>query len=371
MWCSPLFIREPGGDVSAGVSNMTPDFIARLIGMAFFALLGARIGTDAAPSLGLPDTATSIIFSMIGVLFGLLIGPWISVRPLRSLRRAVTETPVDTLLTSLIGLIGGLAIALLLAYPLSQLQSPFGNYAPSIASAIFGYLGLTLFRLRSRELLGMLNERSGRRARALFMGGERTILLDTSVLIDGRIVDIAKTGFLGGTLAVPRFVISELQRVADSSDTQRRNRGRRGLERLNALRREPGVAFNIIEEDAEEVTEVDDKLIALAVRLNAPIVTIDFPMNQVARAQGVNVLNINSLANAVRSAYIPGETFALRIIQEGKEQNQGVGYLEDGTMVIVENGKGFMDRSIYVTVTKLISKETGRIIFAVPDTSKH
>src|SRR5689334_22143451 len=131
---------------------MTPDFISRLIGMVIFALIGARIGSDAAPSLGLPDTATSLIFSMVGVLFGLLVGPWVLVRPLRSLRRAVTETPVDALLTALIGLVGGLAIALLLAYPLSQLQSPFGNYAPTVASALFGYLGLLLFRVRSREI---------------------------------------------------------------------------------------------------------------------------------------------------------------------------------------------------------------------------
>src|SRR6185295_18739557 len=120
---------------------MTPDFISRLIGMVFFALLGARIGSDAAPGLNLPDTATSLIFSMIGVLFGLLVGPWVTVRPLRALRRSITETPVETLLTSLTGLIGGLTLALLLAYPLSQLQSPFGNYAPTVASALFGYLG--------------------------------------------------------------------------------------------------------------------------------------------------------------------------------------------------------------------------------------
>jgi uncharacterized protein YacL len=352
---------------------MSLDFASRLLGMVIFAIVGARMGVDSAATLSLPTLATSFIFALVGILFGLIITPFITVRPLRTANRVITEMPMEVLFTGFIGLVIGLLLALLVAYPLSLLSSPLGNILPPLVSAVGAYLGIALFTARSRETWTFMNEwlGIGHPRAAANPGAERILLLDTSVLIDGRIVDIAKTGFLGGTLTVPRFVMSELQRVADSSDTQRRNRGRRGLERLNALRREPGVAFNIIEEDAEEVTEVDDKLIALAVRLNAPIVTIDFPMNQVARAQGVNVLNINSLANAVRSAYIPGETFALRIIQEGKEQNQGVGYLEDGTMVIVENGKSFMDRSIYVTVTKLISKETGRIIFAVPDNSKH
>ncbi len=346
---------------------MTPDFISRLLAMVIFALLGARLGQDAAPALGLPDTATSIIFSMIGVLFGLLIGPWISVRPLRSMRRAVTETPVETLLTSLIGLIGGLAIALLLAYPLSQLQSPFGNYAPTVASAVFGYLGLTLFRLRARELLGLLSDRSGRRARTLFMGAERTILLDTSVLIDGRIVDIAQTGFLGGTLAVPRFVISELHQVADSADPLRRSRGRHGLSNLTELQRDGISPFKIIEEDIPEISAVDDKLVALALKIHALIITNDNPLNNVAEAQGVMVLNVNLLANAVRSMYLPGESFAIRIIQEGREPDQGVGYLEDGTMVVVEGGHEFMDRAIQVTVTRFINRPTGRMYFAVPE----
>jgi uncharacterized protein YacL len=347
--------------------NMTPDFISRLIGMVFFALIGARFGADAAPGLGLPDTPTSIIFSMIGVLFGLLVGPWIIVMPLRALRRSITETPVDTLLTSLIGLIGGLAIALLLAYPLSQLQPPFGNYAPTVASALFGYAGLVLFRMRSRELLGMLGERSGKRARSLFMGGERLILLDTSVLIDGRIVDIAQTGFLGGALAVPRFVISELHQVADSTDPLRRARGRHGLQNLTKLQQDGMNLFKIIEEDIPDVSAVDDKLVALALKMNSLIITNDNPLNNVAEAQGVMVLNVNLLANAVRSMYLPGESFAIRIIQEGREPDQGVGYLDDGTMVVVEGGRQYMDRTIQVMVTRFINRPTGRMYFAVPD----
>ncbi|HVZ16246.1 MAG TPA: PIN domain-containing protein [Terriglobales bacterium] len=348
------------------------EFASRMIGMVIFALVGARLGVSAAPILGMPQLGVSVIFSLVGILFGLIMTPWITIRPLRILRRFVNEMPVDALFTTLLGLLIGLLVGLLAAYPLSLLDAPFGTFLPAVVLVLSAYLFTTIFNVRSREVWLFLSEwfGIGMKRHLLGAGTERQLILDTSVLIDGRIVDIAKTGFLGGTLVVPRFVISELHRVADSSDAQRRNRGRRGLTKLNELQRESGVAFKIIEEDIEEVPEVDDKLIALALRMNSPVVTIDYPMNQVAAAQGATVLNINALANAVRSAYIPGETFALRIIQDGKEAGQGVGYLEDGTMVIVENGKDYMDRTLYVEVTKLINRETGRIIFAKPADSK-
>ena len=344
------------------------EFASRMIGMIVFALLGARLGVGAAETLVLPQLGVSFIFSLVGILFGLIMTPWITIRPLRALSRFVNEMPVETLFTTILGLLLGLLVGLLAAYPLSLLADPLGAILPFVALLLSSYLLTTIFNLRSREIWQFLSDwlGVGPRRSALAAGTERQLILDTSVLIDGRIVDIAQTGFIGGTLVVPRFVISELHRVADSSDAQRRNRGRRGLTKLNELQREAGVAFKIIEEDVAEIPEVDDKLIALALRLNSPVVTIDFPMNQVAAAQGATVLNINSLANAVRSAYIPGETFAIRVIQDGKEQGQGVGYLEDGTMVIIENGKEFMDRTIYVEVTKLINRETGRIIFAKP-----
>lgn len=344
------------------------EFVSRMIGMVLFALAGARLGILAAAALGLPELGVSFIFGLVGVLFGLILTPWITVRPLRWLSRLVKEMPVEVMFTTLFGLVLGLMIALLAAYPLSLLDEPFGTLVPLFILLLATYLLTTIFNIRSREVWLFLNEWLGWGPKGSLLGAgtERQLILDTSVLIDGRIVDIAKTGFIGGTLIVPRFVISELHRVADSSDAQRRNRGRRGLTKLNELQREPGIAFKIIEEDFEEVAEVDDKLVMLALHMNAPVVTIDYPMNQVAAAQGATVLNINALANAVRSAYIPGETFAIRVIQDGKESGQGVGYLEDGTMVIIEGGKESMDRTIYVEVTKLINRETGRIIFAKP-----
>ncbi|MCC6614863.1 MAG: PIN domain nuclease [Anaerolineae bacterium] len=348
---------------------MSVEFTFRMIGMVICALLGARFGLDAAVSVGLPPDVSSLLFALIGVLFGLIMTPYFTVRPVRAISKTINGMPVEVVFMAIVGTLIGLLLGLLFAYPLSALEQPLGGILPPVASVVFAYLGLTLFTVRSREFWAFLTDWLGIGRRRAFagMGMERQLLLDTSVLIDGRIVDIAKTGFVGGTLVVPRFVVQELQRVADSSDTQRRNRGRRGVDKLKELQRETLVSFKIIDDDIEGVDEVDDKLIALALKLNAPIVTIDFPLNRVAEAQGAQVLNINLLANAVRSVYIPGETFALRIIQEGKESGQGVGYLEDGTMVIVENGRQYMDRTLYVTVTKLINKETGRIIFASPE----
>lgn len=347
---------------------MSLDFISRIAGMVVFGFVGARIGIDLAPSIGAPEDVTWFLFALLGVLMGIILTPWITIRPVSSLRRSINEVPIEMLLTSLIGAFIGLMVGLLLAYPLSLLGSPLGNILPAIISVVGVYLGATTFAIRSRELWDLLGNRlSMQRAKMLTMQSNRELLVDTSVLIDGRIVDIAKTGFIGGTLIVPRFVLTELHQVSDSSDMLRRNRGRRGLVKLNELQRNETTLVKIIEDDIEEIAEVDNKLVAVALQRDSAIITNDYNLNQVADAQGVPVLNINLLANAVRTIYIPGESFPLHIIQEGRDIDQGVGYLEDGTMVVIENGKKYMDRTISVTVTRLINRETGRMIFAVPE----
>jgi uncharacterized protein YacL len=281
----------------------------------------------------------------------------------------VSETPMEVLFTSIVGLLLGLVIGLLLAFPLSLLGGAAGAYLPAFATVASAVVCWMVFNARSREVWRFFNEWLGIGSKALAASDHRPsgqILVDTSALIDGRAVDIAHAGFLPGTLIVPRFVINELHRVADSSDPQRRNRGRRGLAKLNEFQRDPTVAFRIIEDDIEDVEPVDDKLVALALKLEASLLTIDFALNQVAKAQGVTVMNMNALANAVRAALIPGETFTIRVLQEGREADQGVGYLDDGTMVVIEKGREYLDRTITVEVTKLINKEAGRIIFAKP-----
>ena len=188
-------------------------------------------------------------------------------------------------------------------------------------------------------------------------------------MIDGRIADISQTGFIGGTMLLPRFVLDELQHIADSPDALRRNRGRRGLDMLNKLQKESLVPIQISEVDIEGVSEVDSKLVKLARQLHAPIVTTDFNLNRVAALQGVQVMNINELANAVKSVVLPGEEMTVRIMQEGKEAGQGVGYLDDGTMVVVEAGRKYMGSEIEVTVTRVLQTVAGRMIFAHPRTS--
>lgn len=345
---------------------MTPFFIFRIVGLVFFSIVGIRVGTDLADFINLAEPESAFIFFWVGALFGLTATPWITVAPVQRLRRAINEMPVPKLIMSVIGGMFGLLLALMLAFPLSLLEEPFGNIAPAITSVIFGYLGMAIFSIRAGEILDVMAERFGGRTRRLNNYTNRQLVLDTSVLIDGRIVEISETGFIGGSLVIPRFVLSELHRVADSPDPLRRNRGRRGLAKLNELQRNNDLPVKIIEDDPEDFIEVDAKLVALAIQMDASLVTNDFNLNQVADAQGVDVLNINALANAVRSVFIPGETFAIRIIQEGRDQNQGVGYLDDGTMVVVETGQKYMDRNIEVEVTKLINRPTGRMIFAVP-----
>lgn len=346
---------------------MTSDFLSRLLGLVVFTLLGARLGTETAPFINLDETSSAFILGLVGMLFGIIMTPYLTVRPIREIRRAINEQPIERLLVAFVGLIGGLLAGLLLSYPLSLLEAPWGVFLPPLASVVGGYLGFTTFSIRSREILDVITERVGAGTGRVSALSSRKLILDTSVLIDGRIADVAETGFLGGTLIVPRFVMSELHRVADSSDLLRRNRGRRGLGILNKIQRTETIPVRIVDDDFEDIHDVDNKLIALAIQLSAAVVTNDYNLGQVAEAQGVTVLNVNQLANAVRVVHIPDEVFAIRIIQVGRDQNQGVGYLDDGTMVVVENGKTYMDRTISVRVTKLINRDTGRMIFAVPE----
>lgn len=345
---------------------MSSYVICRIAGLVVFSIIGIRIGEALAPLTTLSVEQTSLICFGLGALTGLIATPWITIIPLRRWRRAASEVTVPQLMISIIGGLVGLTVGLMLSFPLSLLGDPLGKVAPAAVSIIFGYLGMNIFSLRSREMLDVINERVFGRQRRIQPYASRQLLLDTSVLIDGRIVEIAETRFIGGTLVIPRFVLSELHRVADSSDSLRRNRGRRGLAKLNELQRNNDLPVKIVEDDPEDFGEVDAKLVALSIQLNASLVTNDFNLNQVADAQGVDVLNINALANAVRSVYIPGETFDIRIIQPGRDPNQGVGYLDDGTMVVVESGQKFMNRNVGVEVTKLINRPTGRMIFAVP-----
>jgi uncharacterized protein YacL len=224
-----------------------------------------------------------------------------------------------------------------------------------------------VFVMRQTDLFSMFRLGSGHsseEAGASNQPSYRTVLLDTSVIIDGRIADIARTGFLMGTLLIPRFVLNELQFIADSSDNLRRQRGRRGIEVISQLQKDTSTPLRISDMDVEGVREVDDKLVVLARQLRCPILTNDYNLNRIAELQGVSVLNVNELANAVKLVFLPGESIEVNVIQEGKEAGQGVGYLDDGTMVVVEDGRNHLNEKINVTVTKVLQTAAGRMIFA-------
>jgi uncharacterized protein YacL len=346
---------------------MSADFIARLVGMVVFAGLGIYWGLYVGNLSGENQALFAVIFALVGALVGLIITPYISTRPVRAIRGILGRVSSQTLVSGFIGLLAGLLVAALLAFPISALPSPFGDVLPFIGVLLFSYLGVAVFVMRQDDIFSVFRmnvpDRAGEASEKLAENG-RTILLDTSVIIDGRIADISRTGFLFGTFLIPRFVLNELQYIADSADSMRRQRGRRGMEVLSELQKDATVAVRISDIDVEGVREVDDKLVVLARQMKSPIMTNDYNLNRVAELQGVPVLNVNELANAVKSVLLPGEPLLVDIIQEGKESGQGVGYLDDGTMVVVEDGRGRINQQVTVTVTKVLQTAAGRMIFA-------
>ncbi len=346
---------------------MSYEFAFRLVGMTVFAGLGASLGARLADSMNLPSEANSLLFLLVGALIGLITTPWMTTRPARAARRIIIETNAETLVTSLVGLLFGLVVAALLAWPLSQLPDPAGQYLPAITAIVAAYLCIILFGLRATDIFTLFGAmvREGELYHSSYTG---EVLLDTSVIIDGRILDISTTGFIRDKLLIPQFVIRELQHIADSSDTLLRQRGRHGLDVLNKLRQESKSPVEVIDDVPADGEGVDEMLVALAQeRGTCPIMTHDLPLNKIATLRGIEVLNINDLALALRPVIIPGEVITLHIIQEGKEADQGVGYLIDGTMVVVEGGKRYRDRTIQARITRYILSNAGKMYFAQPE----
>jgi uncharacterized protein YacL len=349
---------------------MGADLIFRIVGMAVFSIVGAYVGNGLSFYNPAQQLFYTVGFTLVGAFFGLVLTPYLTTRPIRRLRAILARLSAETLFSALIGLVAGLLTAALLAFPLSLLPSPLGRILPFVGVLLFGYFGVAIFITRQTDITNILGGISSKREEgtpASWGQTNRTILLDTSVIIDGRVADIAKTGFLPGTLLIPRFVLNELQYIADSPDGLRRARGRRGMEVLAELQKATSVLVRISDIDVDGVREVDDKLVILARQMKCPILTNDYNLNRIAELQGVIILNINELANAIKSVVLPGELMEVNVIQEGKEVNQGVGYMEDGTMVVVENGNKYLNQIIHVTVTKVLQTAAGRMIFARPE----
>lgn len=350
------------------------ELVFRFIGLIVFAIIGFILVAPITELLALK--LVSLIPYQIGTaallgFIGFLVFPYISLHPVLWVSSYLSKISGQKLLFALIGLVVGLILAALVTIPISQLPPPFKEVLPFVAVLVFGYLGIAIAESRSRDF-GDLFKSFRRQTTASAKESptraakEKTILMDTSVIIDGRIVDIARTGFLPGGLLIPRFVLNELQYVADSAENLRRQRGRRGMDVVSQLQKDKNVSVTVVDLDVEGVRDVDEKLISLARQMRIPILTNDFNLNKIAELQGVHVLNINDLANAVKSILMPGEMLPVRVIQEGKEVGQGVAYLDDGTMVVIEEGQKLLNREINVVVSKVLQTAAGRMIFAKP-----
>jgi uncharacterized protein YacL len=315
-----------------------------------------------------------LIPTTIGMVIGAMIFPHVTIDPFVASRRILRRAPASDLMAGLVGLIAAGVITVIVNGPLSQLPGYFGRILPIAVFLLLAWIFVEISVARHPELIAVVTRRRDREGRRRDREVDQpapvapapAIIMDTSAIIDGRIADISQTGFIWGELVIPRFVLQELQHIADSSDALRRNRGRRGLDMLNRLQKESLVPIKIVEVDGEPATDVDSKLVVVAKKMNSAILTNDFNLNRVAELQGVKVLNINELANAVKPVVLPGEDMNVEIIQEGKEVGQGVGYLDDGTMIVVENGRRHMNTCLDITVTRVLQTVAGRMIFAQP-----
>lgn len=286
--------------------------------------------------------------------------------------RNIQKLTVTEFLFGTLGLLVGLVFATLIGVPISRIHFVIGPILFILIDLIGALVGIKIFIKRKDDILNLLTSIKKNCIRDKKNKHNEKIcpkILDTSVIIDGRIFDICQTGFVEGPLVIPGFVLNELRHISDSADGLKRNRGRRGLDILNKIQKELSIETQIYEEDFPEIAEVDAKLLKLAQVLNGKVVTNDFNLNKVAEFQGVPVLNINELANAIKPVLLPGEEMKVVVMKDGKEASQGIAYLDDGTMIVVEGGRKFISEEIMVVVTSVLQTAAGRMIFAKPKES--
>ena len=332
-------------------------------------------------SLTIARIAVLIVGTLLGLIIGYLISSFILKQGLviaKRLERILTHIPNQELIAGTIGLLFGLIIANLIGVAFNQVPI-IGPYIPIILSAIFGYSGLKLMARKGPEMYYNYVQQWGgegtkKTSRFKMFSTHKSDkasstpkLLDTSVIIDGRIKELCNTGFIEGPLMVPLFVLNELQIISDSADATKRNRGRRGLDILKDMQDANKVAIEVVEDDYDDLKEVDSKLMRLALDKHWKLMTNDFNLNKVARVQGIEVLNLNELANVLKPALIAGEWIRVQVMKEGKEVHQGVAYLDDGTMIVVEDGKPYVGQNVEVMVTSILQTSAGRMIFARVD----
>ncbi len=383
------------------------DRVLRFFISAFMALAGATLMHLASPMLTqfigteilkmdmgiFRMTLMNLVCILVGTALGLAVGRLTAPFFIAALKRfsawvegQLNKMPIHDVIAGAVGLAIGLILAALLGAAFSGIPI-VGNYIPVVFSIVFGYLGIRITMTKREDIAGLFDFvprllRDLARAREpkdepqplpaaetavpAPVTDKRYKLLDTSVIIDGRIADIIDSGFVEGTLLIPVFVLEELQHIADSSDLLKRTRGRRGLDILQKIRSASRVEVEISSQDFDDVSEVDSKLVRLGQLVGGKIITNDFNLNKVSELRGVPVLNINELANAVKPVVIPGESMRVTVVKDGKEQGQGVAYLDDGTMIVIENGHRYLNATIDVEVTSALQTAAGRMIFAKP-----
>ncbi|MFD3449200.1 PIN/TRAM domain-containing protein [Microbacteriaceae bacterium 4G12] len=349
----------------------------------FFLVIGGALGVFLIPKMAdvlnigsITWLEPSYIRAIVGAIVLFVTTFWLVdyiVHLIKYVEEALMKAPVTDVLFGSLGLIFGLIVAYLILLPLKWITTQaIGTVIQIFVTILLGYLGFQFGFKKRNELVALftLPQRAAKKKNNVSEETEVDIpqanlkILDTSVIIDGRIADICQTGFLEGTLVIPQFVLEELQHIADSSDTLKRNRGRRGLDILNKIQKELANPVEIYEGDFEDIQEVDSKLVKLAKIMNGTVLTNDFNLNKVCDLQGVKVLNINDLSNAIKPVVLPGEELRVYVVKDGKEHNQGVAYLDDGTMIVVEDGREYIGTQIEVLVTSVLQTSAGRMIFA-------
>ena len=374
------------------IRNIIRGIITMLVGALGFYLSYLFLRLNLLQSLGWNSSpvwtyATTVVLFAI---MGFLVAP-VTIRSFLSLMgwidSRLTRVPTHDLMSGAVGGIIGLIISSLFSNSFRDIQF-FGPILAVVLSIFLGYLGLTIGMKRKEDVLGFFSflpkfrgdktdktdktDKADKADKHKESKADQSLerlsykILDTSVIIDGRIADIVKTGFVEGILLIPSFVLEELRHIADSSDLLKRNRGRRGLDILNQISKETVIKVHIHEQDFDDINEVDSKLVRLGQVLGSPLLTNDYNLNKVAELQGVKVLNINELANALKPIVLPGEEMLVQVMKEGKEPSQGVAYLDDGTMIVVDTGRRFMGQNVTVVVTSVLQTAAGRMIFAKP-----
>lgn len=342
--------------------KFTANFYVRVFGAFVLAYVGWWFGaTNSSTPPTQEQQLGTVLLMLSGMGLGLVLTPYLTLYPFQTAMRKARTMPSLDLAATGIGLGIGLIVGVLLTIPLSHLPGPLGEYLPVVVAMICAYVGSVVINWRKSDLLDLLY---ARQESPISSTGPRRFLLDTSVIIDGRIVDVVKTGFFNGRIVVPRFVLQELQHLADSADDLTRTKGKRGLDILRSIQEGGSITVEITDTDVPGVRDVDDKLVVLAKAENMWLVTNDSNLHRIAELQRVDVLNLNNLADALRVPFLPGEQLHVVIRQEGREREQGVAFMQDGTMVVIEDARHLLGQEVGVIVTRVYQTNTGRIIFA-------